>query len=57
MLDREPFSTAKLAQTSKLHYSVVLYHLRLLKCDGTVERRGNHRYVWLSTGLGQRRLG
>ncbi|MCL2475519.1 hypothetical protein [Candidatus Bathycorpusculum sp.] len=57
MLDREPFSAAKLAQTSKLTYSVVMYHLRLLKSEGTIERRGSRRYVWLSSGLGQKRLG
>lgn len=33
-----------------------MYHLRLLKSDGTVERRGTNRYIWLKTGLGQKRL-
>ena len=27
------------------------------KNEGTVERKGNRRYVWLVTGLGQKRLG
>jgi hypothetical protein len=56
LLDAQAFSAAKLAQTSQLHYNVVMYHLRLLKCEGTVERKGSRRYVWLSTGLGQKRL-
>ncbi len=57
LLDKEPFSAAKLAQISKLTYNVVMYHLRLLKSEGTVARRGSRRYVWLSSGLGQKRLG
>ena len=35
---------------------LLLYHLKLLKNEGTVERKGNRRYVWLATGLGQKRL-
>ncbi|MDR0371961.1 MAG: hypothetical protein LBI79_00120 [Nitrososphaerota archaeon] len=57
LLDREALSAVKLAQTSRLNYNVVIYHLRLLKCEGTVERRGSRRYIWLATGLGQKRLG
>jgi len=57
LLDKEPFSAGKIASQSKLTYNVVIYHLRLLKAEGTVERRGGRRYVWLSTGLGQKRLG
>jgi hypothetical protein len=34
-----------------------MHHLNLLKEEGTVERRGTRRYVWLQTGLGQKRLG
>jgi predicted ArsR family transcriptional regulator len=56
LLDREPFSASKIAEESRLHYNVVMYHLRLLKNEGTVERRGSRRYVWLSTGMGQKRL-
>ncbi|HSV49191.1 MAG TPA: hypothetical protein VLH35_02660 [Candidatus Acidoferrales bacterium] len=47
---------SKIAKESKLSYNVVMYHLRLLKTDGTVERHGDRRYVWLPSGLGQTRL-
>lgn len=47
---------AKLARESKLSYNVVMYHLRLLKTEGTVERHGDRRYVWMPTGTGQTRL-
>lgn len=57
LLDAEPHSASKLAKQSNLHYNVVMYHLRLLKSEGTVERRGTNRYIWLKTGLGQKRLG
>jgi hypothetical protein len=56
LLDGQAFSAGKLARESSLHYNVVMYHLRLLKTEGTVERKGTSRYVWLSTGLGQKRL-
>ena len=56
LLDAQAFSAGKLAKESLLHYNVVMYHLRLLKTEGTVERKGTNRYVWLSTGLGQKRL-
>ncbi|MCW4000355.1 MAG: hypothetical protein NWE93_08950 [Candidatus Bathyarchaeota archaeon] len=57
LLDNQGQNATKLALQSGLSYSVVTHHLRLLSCEGTVQRRGNRRYVWLSTGLGQRRLG
>ena len=57
LLEKQGFTASKLAQESALSYGVVMYHLRLLKNEGTVERKGNRRYVWLATGLGQKRLG
>jgi len=56
LLDRQGFNATKIATESSLSYGVVMYHLKLLNCEGTVERRGNRRYVWLSTDLGQKRL-
>jgi hypothetical protein len=53
----EQYSAPKLAKQSNQHYNVVMYHLKLLKSEGTVERKGNNRYIWLKTGLGQKRLG
>jgi hypothetical protein len=56
MLDAQGLGAAKIAKESKLTYNVVMYHLRLLKTEGTVERHGERRYVWLPTGMGQKRL-
>jgi DNA-binding transcriptional ArsR family regulator len=56
LLDGEAFSAAKIAKASGLHYGVVMYHLRLLKNEGMVQRKGTRRFVWLSTGIGQKRL-
>jgi predicted transcriptional regulator len=57
LLERQGFTASKLARESTLSYGIVMYHLRLLKNEGTIERKGNGRYVWLATGLGQKRLG
>jgi predicted transcriptional regulator len=56
LLEAQPFSAAKIARESELTYNVAMYHLKLLKGEGTVERKGTNRYVWLPTGLGQKRL-
>ncbi len=56
LLDMEPFNAGRIAKQSSLTYNVVIYHLRLLKAEGTIDRRGSRRYVWLSTGIGQKRL-
>ena len=55
-LEKQGFSASNLAKESDLTYGVVMYHLKLLKDEGTVERKGSGRYVWLTTGLGQKRL-
>jgi predicted transcriptional regulator len=57
ILESQGFKASKIAKESDLSYGVVSYHLKLLKNEGTVERKGNRRYVWLATGLGQKRLG
>ena len=57
MLERQGCSASTIAKESKLSYGVVMHHLLLLKNEGIVERKGNRRYVWLATGLGQKRLG
>lgn len=56
VLDIQGFSASKIALKSALSYAVVVHHLNLLKNEGIVERRGNKRYFWLLTGLGQKRL-
>ena len=57
LLEKQGFNASKIAQESALSYGVVMHHLRLLKNEGTVARKGSGRYVWLATGLGQKRLG
>ena len=56
LLDEQGSSAINIAQKSALTYGVVTYHLHLLKNEGTVERKGSRRYVWLSSGYGQKRL-
>jgi DNA-binding transcriptional ArsR family regulator len=56
LLEKQGFNASKIAKESALSYGVVVHHLKLLKNEGTVERRGNRRYLWLATGLGQKRL-
>ena len=56
IIERQSSAACKIAKESGLSYGVVMYHLRLLKSEGTVERKGNTRYVWLTTGFGQKRL-
>jgi DNA-binding transcriptional ArsR family regulator len=57
LLEIQGFNASKIARESGLSYGVVTYHLKILKNEGIVERKGNGRYVWLVTGLGQKRLG
>jgi len=57
LLELQGFVACKLAKESGLTYGVVIYHLKLLKNEGTIERKGNKQYIWLVTGFGQKRLG
>ena len=56
LLEKQGCSASSIAKESKLSYGVVMHHVALLKNEGIVERKGNRRYVWLATGLGQKRL-
>ena len=56
LLEHQGAAASKLAKESGLSYGVVMHHLGLLKSEGIVERKGSRRYVWLATGLGQKRL-
>jgi len=57
LFEKQGFTASKIAKETGLSYSVVMYHLRLLRNEGTVKRKGTKRYIWLATGLGQKRLG
>jgi predicted transcriptional regulator len=57
LLEKQSYSASKIAKQTALSYGIVAYHLKLLKNEGTVGRKGSRRFVWLATGLGQKRLG
>lgn len=57
LLEKQSCNASKIAKQTDLSYGVVVYHLRLLKNEGTVGRKGSRRFVWLATNLGQKRLG
>jgi DNA-binding transcriptional ArsR family regulator len=56
-LESKPYDGVKIAKEGSLSYSVVMHHLRLLENEGIVHRKGRRPYYWVSTGLGQKRLG
>jgi DNA-binding transcriptional ArsR family regulator len=56
LLEEQGFTASKVSKVSGLSYGVAIYHLRLLREEGIVERKGKGRYVWLATGFGQKRL-
>jgi predicted transcriptional regulator len=55
-LEHAPSSASRIAKESTLTYSVVMHHLRLLKNEDIVQRKGTRPYCWIATGLGQKRL-
>jgi DNA-binding transcriptional ArsR family regulator len=44
------------AREAGMSYGVVMHHLRLLKAEGIAHHEGGKPYVWVLTGLGQKRL-
>jgi predicted ArsR family transcriptional regulator len=56
LVENKGGSASKIAKESSLSYAVVMHHLRLLKNEDTVERKGRGRYIWLATKFGQKRL-
>jgi len=56
LLEKESLDTKALVQQTKLSYSSVRYHLRLLETEKVVSRKGNKPYSWELTGIGQQRL-
>lgn len=55
-LDRHSGNVRALSGETGLPYAVVLHHLMLLKAEDIIERGHNRPYVWVLTGLGQKRL-
>ncbi len=56
VLGKGPSGAAAIENETGQSYRVVMHHLRLLEVEGTINRKGNRPYVWLLTGLGQKRL-
>jgi len=56
VLENQALDAVSIATEKSLSYGVVMHHLRLLENEGTVNRKGKRPYIWLLTGLGQKRL-
>ncbi|KON32330.1 hypothetical protein AC478_00485 [miscellaneous Crenarchaeota group-1 archaeon SG8-32-3] len=55
-IETQPSEGTAIAKEKNLSYGIVMHHLRLLKGEGIVNRKGRRPYVWFLTGLGQKRL-
>jgi predicted transcriptional regulator len=55
-LESQSCDAVRVTKEAALSYGVVMHHLRLLKNEGIVNRKGHRPYYWVSTGLGQKRL-
>jgi len=55
-LEKKRSDASSIARELPLSYSTVMHHLRLLEIEGIVNRKGKRPYLWLLTGLGQKRL-
>jgi predicted transcriptional regulator len=56
LLDNHCFAASRISKETTLSYNVVMHHLKLLKAESIVERKGSRRYFWIVTGFGQRQL-
>ncbi len=56
VLEKHSANAKTIGKEAEMPYGVVMHHLRLLEAEGTVERKGSRPYVWMLTGLGQKRL-
>jgi len=56
LLEKESLDTKAIVQQTKLSYSSVRYHLRLLETEKVISHKGNKPYSWELTGIGQQRL-
>jgi predicted transcriptional regulator len=56
VLDKHLADATAISQETLMSYYAVMYHLRLLKTEGTVCRKGKRPFIWKSTGIGQKRL-
>lgn len=56
VLDKRSVDAKTVAEETEMHYGVVMHHLRLLEAEGIIERKQSKPYIWVLTGLGQKRL-
>ena len=56
VLETKASGATTIAESKSLSYRVVMHHLHLLETEGTVSRKGKRPYIWMLTGLGQKRL-
>jgi len=56
ILEKGALNTKALVQQTKLSYSSVRYHLRLLEIEKIISRKGSKPFSWELTGVGQQRL-
>jgi len=56
VLEKHSAGASDIAKEASMHYEVATHHLKLLRLEGIVERKGRRPYVWSVTGLGQKRL-
>jgi DNA-binding transcriptional ArsR family regulator len=56
VLEKRSGDVKSVAKESEMSYGVVMHHLKLLRAEGIVERKGSKPHIWVLTGLGQKRL-
>lgn len=56
VLDKNSSDAKTIAREAGMHYGAVVHHLRLLEAEGIIERKHGKPYIWMLTGLGQKRL-
>jgi predicted transcriptional regulator len=56
ILENRSLDAKTIAKKTGVSYRSVLHHLRLIENAGIVKRVGNRPYIWMITGLGQKRL-
>ncbi len=56
VLEKRSGDVKSVAKESEMSCGVVMHHLKLLRAEEIVERKGSKPHVWVVTGLGQKRL-
>jgi predicted transcriptional regulator len=56
VLEKKSAEAKVIAKEAGLSYGVALHHLKLLMAEDIVGRKGGKPYIWMLTGVGQKRL-